>query len=461
MEIEEQREADNKDNKENKVAKAEAEADESNRSNGSREGRRSSGSDRWSSGGQSGSEGRQRRNRKVSATEASDPLPGTKEEGELPRKVNNQVLVEMARDIRPPPLEPSEVRSPRGAKGRAGRGQKESKAAFGPMPNFEREVQRIIAEQEIVSKAVNDMEPTDSPGSQQQQHGGSPAKRKEELVEKLARLNSRYVAPAGAEKPEAAGKVGLAAIRDLAAAQEAALLGKPQPSLGEDEVTPTNDLHLLRLDPSSNRMTLELGQDGRRPPGRFPLELPASPLSPLRSPLSRVESTRSRGSGKGKESEYENGESDCPDEEEIGIKRGLLNISRDSEQRETDEFEEAERRMLAEEAKEEEMRRLMRAQHDGETSQSDWSEDEEGRELLGDTDGDGVSMAANGGLTDAEGALSDVNSIYECGGGEAGDLDDTSLSSRASSRIFDSDQIYSADSLHGMYDSEHDNYRGA
>ena len=61
--------------------------------------------------------------------------------------------------------------------------------------------------------------------------------------------------------------------------------------------------------------------------------------------------------------------------------------------------------------------------------------DFQGRELLGDTDGDGVSMAANGGLTDAEGALSDVNSIYECGGGEAGDLDDTSLSSRASSRF--------------------------
>ena len=201
------------------------------------------------------------------------------------------------------------------------------------------------------------MDQNEPPAGQQQQHGGSPAKRKEELVknlsflrrktslsefqvmflfvvqvEKLARLNSRYVAPAGAEKPEAAGKVGifvtfiifatliifhdcqqvgLAAIRDLAAAQEAALLGKPQPAQGEDEViifvvchhtfylhlpnlqvTPTNDLHLLRLDPSSNRMTLELGQDGRRPPGRFPLELPASPLSPLRSPLSRVESTR-------------------------------------------------------------------------------------------------------------------------------------------------------------------------
>ena len=36
---------------------------------------------------------------------------------------------------------------------------------------------------------------------------------------------------------------------------------------------------------------------------------------------------------------------------QIGMKRGLLNMSRDSEQRETDEFEEAERRMLAEEAK--------------------------------------------------------------------------------------------------------------
>ena len=36
---------------------------------------------------------------------------------------------------------------------------------------------------------------------------------------------------------------------------------------------------------------------------------------------------------------------------QIGMKRGLLNTSRDSEQRETDEFEEAERRMLAEEAK--------------------------------------------------------------------------------------------------------------
>ena len=103
------------------------------------------------------------------------------------------------------------------------------------------------------------------------------------------------------------------------------------------------------------------------------------------------------------------------------------------------------------------MRRLVSAQRDihsnlgGETSQSDWSEEEEE-----DVDGpagqlDQLSMAANGGLTDAEGALSDVNSIYGCGD-MIGDpeMDDTSLSSRASSRLMDSDQIYSADSLHGM-----------
>ena len=52
------------------------------------------------------------------------------------------------------------------------------------------------------------------------------------------------------------------------------------------------------------------------------------------------------------------------------------------------------------------MRRQVRQQQElqGETSQSDWSEEDEARELLGDTDH--LSMAANGGLTDAEGALS-------------------------------------------------------
>ena len=81
----------------------------------------------------------------------------------------------------------------------------------------------------------------------------SPAKKKEELHEKLARLNSRYVSQG--EKQEKVqqdpntSKVGLAAIQDLAAKQEAALKS--------EDVTPTNDMNFLRYDPTSNRMTLE------------------------------------------------------------------------------------------------------------------------------------------------------------------------------------------------------------
>ena len=58
------------------------------------------------------------------------------------------------------------------------------------------------------------------------------------------------------------------------------------------------------------------------------------------------------------------------------------------------------------------MRRLVAVQrelHGGETSQSDWSEEDE--EVGAETDDpdaglDHLSMAANGGLTDAEGAMS-------------------------------------------------------
>jgi len=208
---------------------------------------------------------------------------------------------------------------------------------------------------------------------------------------------------------------------------------------------------------------------------KFPLDLPATPTSPTSPTSPRTQGSGRRSSNKGKDSEYENMESD----------NEALNMSRDSEQREMDEFEEEERKLLAEEdqkttpglafalpgrwtggkREEEEMRRLLAAQHElhgGETSQSDWSEDDEAREAAETTDDGGLdqlSMAANGALTDVEGAMSDVNSLYE-GGEIVGDMDDTSLSSRASSRIFDSDQIYSADSLHGMYDSEYDNCRG-
>ncbi|XP_022256133.1 Ca(2+)/calmodulin-responsive adenylate cyclase-like isoform X2 [Limulus polyphemus] len=69
-----------------------------------------------------------------------------------------------------------------------------------------------------------------------------------------------------------------------------------------------------------------------------------------------------------------------------------------------------------------------------------------------------VSLMNEQGLTDAEGALSDLNSIFNDPGHD-GDMDDTSISSRASSRMFDSDQLLSIDSLNIVYDSEYDNYR--
>lgn len=55
-----------------------------------------------------------------------------------------------------------------------------------------------------------------------------------------------------------------------------------------------------------------------------------------------------------------------------------------------------------------------------------------------------LSLLNEAGLTDAEGALSDVNSC------NAHDVDDTSVSSRASSRLL------SLDSLSGFYDGEQD-----
>lgn len=56
-----------------------------------------------------------------------------------------------------------------------------------------------------------------------------------------------------------------------------------------------------------------------------------------------------------------------------------------------------------------------------------------------------ISLLNEGGLTDAEGALSDINSLCN-----APDVDDTSISSRASSRLL------SLDSLNGLHDCELD-----
>ena len=73
-----------------------------------------------------------------------------------------------------------------------------------------------------------------------QESSSSPSKMKE-LQEKLARLNSRYVVGSGVERSEV-GKVGLAALQDIAARQEANL----------EDTTPTNDPAAL----PANKMSL-------------------------------------------------------------------------------------------------------------------------------------------------------------------------------------------------------------
>ena len=104
----------------------------------------------------------------------------------------------------------------------------------------------------------------------------SPARRKE-LQEKLARLNSRYVAGLGGSlvsaapgtEAQEAGKVGLAALQDIAARQEAALAAL-------EDVTPTNELSVLRYDPVSNKMSLTAASSASSSLPSSPQRLPAS-----------------------------------------------------------------------------------------------------------------------------------------------------------------------------------------
>lgn len=134
----------------------------------------------------------------------------------------------------------------------------------------------------------------------------------------------------------------------------------------------------------------------------------------------------------------------------------------EEDRREGEIFEEEEQRIAAQIKAEEE--------EDGQRYESEWSEEEAASEpLLADRESTGyttddpalenISVLHDHGLTDAEGALSDVNSVFEAGCPDDGD--NTSLSSRASSRLQDSDAGISLDSLSHLYDSDtcHPAYR--
>ncbi|XP_074029785.1 adenylate cyclase rutabaga isoform X3 [Leptinotarsa decemlineata] len=182
----------------------------------------------------------------------------------------------------------------------------------------------------------------------------------------------------------------------------------------------------------------------------------------------------------------------CPRNSEEDVDCDMVEIQGHDDDTDLESFEREEQRMEEEAAQEAEVKRLLEEKIQeklrnlehivldsqnrdlgataAEGSPSEWSEDEDGgasEPLLNDRESTGyttddpalenISMLNETGLTDAEGALSDVNSAYIDHNHE-GDMDDnTSMSSRASSRIFDSDAMMSLDSLSALYDSEYDN----
>ncbi|XP_043199788.1 Ca(2+)/calmodulin-responsive adenylate cyclase-like isoform X6 [Amphibalanus amphitrite] len=137
------------------------------------------------------------------------------------------------------------------------------------------------------------------------------------------------------------------------------------------------------------------------------------------------------------------------------------------EELEMELFEQEEKRLLAESERQEKLAELSEWSEDDDAGQSEplLDHDHQDAESAGYTTNDealeNASMLNDCGLTDAEGALSDVNSMYNEPGGYEVDLDDNlSVSSRASSRLLDSDALISMDSLSAMYDSEYDQLRG-
>ena len=100
-------------------------------------------------------------------------------------------------------------------------------------PNFERDIARIIREQELVTKRMKDFEDGLS-----------------------------------ASKKPAEAKVGFAAIQEMARLQE------------KETDEEKNDLSFLRFDPQSNRMTLEAVKAADKQPAKFPLEIPTPVQSP-------------------------------------------------------------------------------------------------------------------------------------------------------------------------------------
>ncbi|XP_059084537.1 Ca(2+)/calmodulin-responsive adenylate cyclase-like isoform X2 [Tigriopus californicus] len=439
-------------------------------SQGSANKRSGSGSDRSGGGGAHG--------------KPSLRLSSGKDNLDLYRPVESDVLMNIQKDIQPPPLTQSIIDMDNESKAaRLGQRREEMHDeelrynSTSPGSHHESDVQRMLQQQGLVSKRAKEFEPPE---------------------------------------PTAHNKVGFAAIQELARKQEELLMR---------DSTPVSD---NKTEPQDQ---------GAKGAGRFPLEV----KTPIQSPpigLRRFGSFRS----KGQASEYENMDSDIQTDDDVSKSEALeeegvgepepetssstpprmqqsppkpskiprpigaiaalampatskksLTPERsdpmpNSEQKEIDEFEAEERRLLALEAKvspglafamtgrwtggkreEEEMRKMMVQEQEmararGEvitentTSEEDSeiSDDEIGRQLLQQQQSShGRLLKDEEPLTDLDAPHSEGNSLYGDDRGHEADMDDTSMSSRASSRLMGE----SIDSMNAMYDSEYDHLR--
>ena len=115
--------------------------------------------------------------------------------------------------------------------------------------DFERDIARILQEQEFVTKRMKEFE-------------------------------EGFASSQSPTKPEA--KVGFAAIQEMARLQEAEeddetlMDSNPRPQQKQGGC----DLSFLRFDPQSNRMTLESSATSSEKPAKFPLEIPTPSQSP-------------------------------------------------------------------------------------------------------------------------------------------------------------------------------------
>ena len=215
----------------------------------------------------------------------SDSPPKRYFEPEGCRPVESEVLLNLQKDIRPPPLAKAEVLSPKdnsppcdAPKRSSGhRYFEDSEDRYDPGSHHEKDVSRMLLEQGIVSKRSHEFESSPSPGPQQ------PA--------------------------SASAKVGFAAIQEIARKQEEALMRDmtPSPVVAKAEALssekmrvkrPEEDLSFLRFDPESNCLKLDFEQpkfaakEKEKSPiapskesspqkvGKFPLEI----NTPLQSP---------------------------------------------------------------------------------------------------------------------------------------------------------------------------------